>query len=517
MFIQFKLLRFNNAMKKILFFIFLIISILQQGCSKSETIIPNPDEDINVIDPEEDVNLPPVTFYFQIKENVSGTEVVITWSEARDPENELVTYDVYLDEVLMVEGLVEREFEFTDLDELTTYTIKIIAKDPQDNETVKIFDFTTVKYYLRFSKFYDFDDVFSPGGRPYSIIRADDGNYVIAGSSNRPDSNGQQFFVMKIDEEGNEIWKYFYFYQIGDSMFFKIIQLRDQNFIVGAGNDVLKIDNEGILIWHIEIPGFGDGLTQSIKSIKEDLNDNLFVVGSKASTEPNKKHAGAVAKLDGLGNVIWNKEFNPLAWDTFDDLVITDTNTLVILGSNRILDQSIGSIDFWVVHLDNDGNIIWEKTFGDDRDDFPRQIIRTTDGNYAFCGGSSFGLSYDASLFKINSNGEVLFSSLYTPDNFFNYSITETDDGGFAATGFDFNPNTFTLLKYDSSGNVEWNQRYYEFNLNSLGHGILQTNDEGFIAVGVYDDSLIPGGIGPKIWVIKTDPDGYFELESSPF
>ncbi len=508
--------RFSIIVNKLFSGLILLISITQLISCSSDISNPLAEEEIIDNDPDVIVNLPPTIFSIVVAPP-SHDRALMGWSEAKDPENELVTYSIYLDGELVQDNQIERQFEFDNLSELTTYEVKIIAKDPQGNQSISTEPFTTVKYYLRFSKFYDFDDVFDPGGNVYSIIRTTVGEYIIAGSSHRPDSSGRQFFIMKIDDEGNEIWKYFYFYQIGDAMFFKITQLADQNFIVAAGNDLLKIDNDGILIWHKEIPGFGDGHDQSMKSIKEDLNGDLFLVGVKRSSDPNKNHAGALTKLDRLGNIIWDKEFNPLAFDTFDDLVITDTNSLIILGSTRIADQQVGSHDFWIVHVDNDGNIIWEKTLGDNRDDFPHQIISTSDGNYAFCGASFAASNYNASLFKIDSNGNMIFSSYYTPNNISNFSLTETHDGGFATTGFDFAlNNSLTLLKYDNNGNVVWDKLFYIFNDYSLGDGILQTDDGGFIIAGTHDSTL-NSGPGLKIWIIKTDPEGNYEIDNSPF
>jgi len=492
-------------MKKILVFKILIIAALQIGCSS------NPDPEIVVIDPVEDINLPPSTFDYRIEKNESGTEVVISWSKSIDPENELVTYSVYLDNVLLGEGLEVKEFEFTDLLEQTSYSVKIIAKDPQGNETIKVSSFTTVKYYLRYSKFYNFDDVFVPGGRPYSIIKTSSGEYVIAGHSNRPDSNGKQFFVLKIDEQGNEKWKNFYLYQIGDASFFKITELRDQNFVLAAGNDIIKIDSDGNLIWHKEIEGYGDGGSSTIKSVKEDSKGNLLVVGIRSFySNPNINHGGSVTKLDELGNILWDKEYTPVRYSYFQDLVVTESDDLIILGSLSRGDSN-SNYDFWVVATNNDGEKLWERTYGTTRDDFPYQIIKTNDGNYAFCGGSNFGLNQNASLYKIDLNGNEIWNNMYSHNNFNNFSLTETNDGGFAATGY--NSGSFrlslTFLKYDNSGNVQWEKLFYKFAHDSLGHGILQTDDGGFIAAGV-DDDFGTGGFGTRIWVVKTDPEGYF-------
>ena len=45
--------------------------------------------------------------------------------------------------------------------------------------------------------------------------------------------------------------------------------------------------------------------------------------------------------------------------------------------------KGAGAADLWVIKLDSQGNMIWDRTYGGSGDDWGYSIIQTTDGSYA--------------------------------------------------------------------------------------------------------------------------------------
>jgi hypothetical protein len=74
-----------------------------------------------------------------------------------------------------------------------------------------------------------------------------------------------------------------------------------------------------------------------------------------------------------------------------------------------------GAIDYWVVKLAPDGAIDWKKAYGGTNNDWPRAIDVTSDGGYIVAGfttstnGNVSGLhgDKDAWLVKLNANGSI--------------------------------------------------------------------------------------------------------------
>lgn len=123
-----------------------------------------------------------------------------------------------------------------------------------------------------------------------------------------------------------------------------------------------------------------------------------------------------------------------------------------------------GGSDAWVLKLDSDGNIQWQKTYGGTSDDQANSIQQTPDGGYIVGGfTSSYWNQYDpynkAWVLKLDSNGNIEWQKTYGGCNFQGRanSIQQTSDGGYAVAGttdFGGGPGDVWVLKLDSNGNI---------------------------------------------------------------
>ncbi len=145
------------------------------------------------------------------------------------------------------------------------------------------------------------------------------------------------------------------------------------------------------------------------------------------------------------------------------------------------------------------------------------QAIETSDNNYLVCGvfGDPVLLNAHAELIKLDKNtGDTLWLrkiGLPARSERF-YTIKETSDKGFIASGLRYNvnnSNTITdsdvyLVKTDSSGVVQWEQTFggigYEW-----GQSLEIADDGGFMVFG-NTDSYGAGSYDAHL--IKTDPNG---------
>jgi hypothetical protein len=68
-----------------------------------------------------------------------------------------------------------------------------------------------------------------------------------------------------------------------------------------------------------------------------------------------------------------------------------------------------GSDDFWVLKLDKDGTVAWQKTYGGTGNDSAYSIQQTSDGGYIVAGetDSSGAGNADAWGLKLDSNGNI--------------------------------------------------------------------------------------------------------------
>ncbi|MFT4805344.1 MAG: hypothetical protein ACI9YE_002560 [Psychroserpens sp.] len=502
----------DKKMKK--FYSTLFIAFLIMGCSKDNTI----NEIVEEVE-EEIVNLPPNNFDINII-NVSSNDATINWTEAVDPESDAVIYNIYLNQTLVVENISELTYEFIDLEELTSYSGKIIAKDTNNNQTEVAFSFQTEKYYLKYIKKYNYGEYsYGPNGYAYgspkSMIKSNNQNYVIAGASVFPNGNGYRLFVSKIDYDGNELWKKFYDYDLTEVWNPTIINSLT-GFILVSHHHVLNLDNEGNTIWYKKINSYDilDG-SADIKSVAQDSEGNIFIVGGRGSDNSDIKQQAVLTKLNSSGMIQWEKIFEPSRRNFFHDIVITNTNNLIVLGStetNGGTSTQDEQIDFWALKLTNEGEVLWQNTFGDGRYDFPRKIIIKNNGNYAFA-GHSWG-AYDRSegrIFEINSEGNEIWN--VSTELSSTFSIAETLDGGFITTGHvvfgDY--GALGIYKFSSTGAEEWNKKYQESFTYLYGHSVLPEEDGGYRVAGSLSKNYYYGEEKPELLVYKTDPEGNYE------
>ncbi|MEF3167806.1 MAG: hypothetical protein K6360_00500 [Deltaproteobacteria bacterium] len=168
-----------------------------------------------------------------------------------------------------------------------------------------------------------------------------------------------------------------------------------------------------------------------------------------------------------------------------------------------------GGYDFWVIKLDANGNVAWQKTYGGTNTDEAWSIQQTTDGGYIVAGGTgSFGAGGDLWVIKLDASGNVAWQKTYGGPRYeYATSIQQTSDGGYIVAGLTYSFGTgdadFWVLKLDASGNVTWQKTYggprYEY-----ATSIQQTSDGGYIVAGGTGSF----GAGSDFWVIKLDANG---------
>ncbi len=164
--------------------------------------------------------------------------------------------------------------------------------------------------------------------------------------------------------------------------------------------------------------------------------------------------------------------------------------------------------DFYGVHLiktDESGDITQEQTISLEAGNFSNDFLQqTSDGGYII---SNFG-----ELAKIDENLNIQWSKTFG-DNLGEYgtSVHQSSDGGYVVAS-DFNDNfhsgfDYFISKIDASGNSEWSNLFYKPNCQIFELGTLPTSDGGFISTGSYSESPPTEAMG-EIIIIKTNASG---------
>ena len=196
--------------------------------------------------------------------------------------------------------------------------------------------------------------------------------------------------------------------------------------------------------------------------------------------------------------------------------IVSVLNGYLVTGSTKSNNGDIsfnhGLTDAWVFKIDNDGLLIWEKTYGGSNGDNSKRILSDGQGNYYIVGATNSGdgdVSYDPYpnswdfwIIKIDSIGNIIWEKVLggTGDEVM-WTSTLTDDGGVVAfgwTGSDdgdisiaYGGYDMWMVKLNSEGEKEWDFSIGTDNLD-FGQVIIQTSDGGFLIGG--SSSIGEGG-----------------------
>ncbi len=344
-------------------------------------------------------------------------------------------------------------------------------------------------------------------GGPYNdkglcVQQTSDGGYIIAGERGLPEWN-ESAWIIKTDAYGNKIWE-----RILDEYALYVEETSDGGYIVTGSTDdeflwLIKLDEYGNTLWEHRFGGLGmDG-----GFCVHETSDGGFIIAGHTSSYSYSFDAWLI-KTDSDGNMIWNKTYGSGSWAGGAFYVEeTSDGGFVLAGLNYK--------GGWIIRTDSNGNKIWDSSFGGEGTDFLKCVHETGDGGFIAAGWTrSFGNGLsDMWLIKLDKDGNMLWNKTYGGGSYDTCNFLEVDDdGGFVLVGSTASYSRYSgksnddlwVVKTDRYGNKVWG-RILGGKDNDLGNYIQKTDDGGYIIVGT-SRSYSSGG-DRDIWLVKIMPD----------
>lgn len=346
-----------------------------------------------------------------------------------------------------------------------------------------------------------------------SAQETDDRGFILSGYTTSTGAGGLDFWVVKVDEDGNETWSNTYG-GTGNEYALSILPTSDSGYIiagktdsVGAGGDdfwVVKIDSSGGQMWAYPYGGTGN---ESAFAIQETTDGGYIVAGTTSSYGAGSNDFWVV-KLDVGGNQTWANAYGGTGYDDAYAIIQTSDGGYAVTG----LTDSVGSggYDVWVVKLDSAGNQTWANAYGGTGQDIAQSIQQTSDGGYIVAGNtSSFGVGGDFWVLKLDSAGNQTWANTYgDTGNESAWAVQQTTDGGYIVAGSTDSAGAgmddFWLVKLDPSGTELWNKTHGGTGTD-IALTVVESTNGGYMLSGDTDSF---GSGGNDFWVVKTDPDG---------
>lgn len=154
---------------------------------------------------------------------------------------------------------------------------------------------------------------------------------------------------------------------------------------------------------------YGNTLISESRGIL-DLSDGSLLVAGYTIREGSFRADAWLIKLDPLtGQKVWENKYGEKNWDEVTAVIETSDHHLMVLGWTH--SKKGKRTDSWLMRLDIDGNVVWEKFYGDNRWDEAYSIVETQDGDFAIAASvNKKNENDDIHIFKVDKEGELLWS-----------------------------------------------------------------------------------------------------------
>jgi hypothetical protein len=343
------------------------------------------------------------------------------------------------------------------------------------------------------------------GDYGFSVQQTTDGGYIICGETYSFGNGNSDVYLIKTDDNGLEQWNQLF----GGASFdggYSVQQTTDGGYVItgytesfgsGAMNVYLiKTDSNGVEQWH---KTFGDTGTGNDGQCVQQTIDGGYIIAGYTNYDGSGVGDAYLIKTDSNGDLQWEKNFGDYGLSEIAYSVQQTTdNGFILLGYKE--QQQMAPMDVYMIKTDDNGNEEWNQTFGSNGNDHGFSVKQTTDGGYIATGFYSDG---DVYLIKTNNNGveewSKVFDDIMKETGSTGYSVQQTNDGGYIITGYKYNSingEGIYLIKTDNNGNITSTfniptsntNRQLENTVDILGRETKQTNQPLFY---IYDDGTV--------------------------
>jgi len=341
-----------------------------------------------------------------------------------------------------------------------------------------------------------------------STVATKEGGFLLAGTSystialdKKDKSKGSSdMWIIKVNENGEEEWQKTVGTRYSEEAR-SVTQTMDNGFVIAGSTNhpklgfgskdvqVLKLDQKGIIVYQLILGGLGldevekvipttdggvlmgiysrSGVFEGQTKSKINLND----LNSNISANPTSIKSHSINSDDLQSTLSQNSKNNSSGFNNQNVLESDEINFYGKASGNY------GEGDYWIVKLDKNGNVQWEKNFGGSQDDHIRTMSLTESG-YVIGGESRSEVSgnktskleegTDLWLLALDQDGNEEWQKSY---NFKNRDIlmslntirTGSEIKGFLLGGYtqaegkiERNDETFWMLYIDKNGKEVW-------------------------------------------------------------
>ena len=270
------------------------------------------------------------------------------------------------------------------------------------------------------------EETYVPEGEPprlcnaFTVIQTDDGGYVMGGER----GNSNPFSILKLDADREIEWWNNYGNDNNVAPCYTVIELKSDDLLAASGyvedevwfGYVIKLDLEGNVIWEQSYQG-----ASRLRSIRE--TEGGYVIGGG-------RH---LIKIDEDGELIWNREHDIHG----RQLISCRDGGFAMSGERLPLNWDVDPSLFRLLRVDDEGRQIWLEEYdsrngGDPHEGFA-SLVQMADDGFMLVGGGD-NRDQVCTILRTNSAGEEQWRRYdsWGERGYNYYSSVVLDDDGFA-------------------------------------------------------------------------------------
>ncbi len=280
-----------------------------------------------------------------------------------------------------------------------------------------------------------FEDILQTADGGFLVL-GESGSPEQTGNKTAPSYGGYDCWVLKLDSSGNKLWERTYGGS-GHDLGLRIFQTANGDALIAANtssvadgnksspsygqNDfwVLRIDSNGNKLWD---KSFGGSGSEYLNAADITSDGGLIIGGESDSGMDGNKTTPAfgsydyyVVRLDSTGSKLWERTLGGTSSDYLHGLRQTSGGDFILAGnsgSGATGNKSSAEIGLWVLRLDSSGTTISEHSIPDPNDGQVLGMELHPDGGFYLFGQTYSGFTYKAWLLRATALGQPLWTSV---------------------------------------------------------------------------------------------------------
>ncbi len=276
--------------------------------------------------------------------------------------------------------------------------------------------------------------------RIFDVERVEDG-YLLAGMSAEDSGDAWDGWLLKVGPDGQKRWSKTYGEE-GPDEFWSLAKSGDRIYVSGFSERwgdaeawTMELTEGGETVWSETYDTPRSNTDEYVNSIFVTDGGDLLMTGTTTSDRTDPADAW-VLKVNGDGDREWSETYGGAGYDRVHDATVASDGGYLLAG--RTASDGAGEQDGWMLKIDGEGEMAWDRTFGTDRGDAFYGIHNDPDGGYVLSGAKHVlgDAGADGWVLKTDADGKRDWARTYG-DSYWDkfWPVVEGHDGGYLAVG----------------------------------------------------------------------------------